>query len=204
MPPPDVRPRRLLHRPRLAAALLFAAVVGTMGGCDAFAPRVPEAPGAGGGVFVQPDTPEQVVETLRRAIAARDADAYRRSLAPGFRFTATPDAEARTPLFATWDASAEDAAFRALVAAATPGTAFSLRLADALPPEVSERAYVLDATYVLSTPHRRPEAPTSVQGRLRWTVERQPNGLWALAEWTDRSLDTATPTWSDLKAAFAR
>ena len=156
---------RRAGRRALGVALLSVA----LGACDAFAPRTPEPPGATGGVFVQPDTPEQVVETLRRAVAARDADA-----------------------------------FRALVAAATAGTAFSLRLADALPPEVSERAYVLDATYVLSTPHRRPEAPTSVQGRLRWTVERQPNGLWALAEWTDRSLDTATPTWSDLKAAFAR
>lgn len=190
--------------PGVALLSVALALPLVLGACDAFAPRTPEPPGATGGVFVQPDTPEQVVETLRRAVAARDADAYRRSLAPDFRFVATPDAAARTPLFASWDAPAEDAAFRALVAAATAGTAFSLRLADALPPEVSERAYVLDATYLLSTPHRRPEAPTSVQGRLRWTVERQPNGLWALAEWTDRSLDTATPTWSDLKAAFAR
>lgn len=190
---------------RAARLALVAALAGVaLAGCDAFLPRTPEPPGTSTGVYVQPDTPEQVVETLRRAIAARDADAYRRSLAPTFVFTASPEAAARTPLFASWDAGTEDAAFRALVAAATAGTAFTLQLSDALPPDVSDMRYVVDATYALTTPHRRAEAPTAVQGRLRWTIERQPDGLWALAAWSDRALDAATPTWSDLKAAFAR
>ena len=203
----------VLHRSLLRRACGLA-LLGTalLAGCDAFAPRTPETPGGASGGFEQPDTPERVVANLVRALANLDPTAYRRSLAEpggeagaGFRFTPTPEAAARAPgLWAGWDAGAEDAYFRTLVAAAAPGAAFTLRLADQSPPEVTDRRYVLDASYVLTTPHRRPEAPTSVQGRLRWTITRGADGLWARSDWQDRSLGAGTPSWSDLKAAFSR
>lgn len=175
-----------------------------LAGCDLLAPRTPEDPLPGGSTFVQPDTPEIVLENLQRALTALDAGAYRRSFADGFRFTPTPEAAARTPLFNGWDAASEEGYFRALVSAATTGATFSLRLTDAAPPEVSENTYVLDAAYTLTTPHRRAEAPTTVQGRFRWTLTRGADGLWRLTDWTDRALAAGVPSWSDLKAAFGR
>jgi hypothetical protein len=185
---------------RLQAACLLT----LLAGCDVFAPRTPEPPLPGGSVFVQPDTPEIVIANVQRALTALDASAYRRSFDDAFRFTPTPEAAARTPIFSGWDAASEEGYLRALVSAATPGAAFTLRLSDQAPPEVSERLYVLDAAYTLTTPHTRPEAPTTVQGRLRWTLTRGNDGLWRITDWTDRSLSAGVPSWSDLKAAFGR
>lgn len=179
----------------LALALVLAA-------CDAFAPRTPEAPSTDPIVFVQPDTPEIVVDNLTRAFEARDAGAYRRSLADAFAFAPTPDAAARYAVWSGWDRVAEDTYVRALFAAAAPGTVFSLRLSDRQPLDVSDSRYVLSARYVLSVPHVRPDAPTLVQGRLRWTLVRGSDGLWSLTAWTDEAEGGAS--WSDLKAVFVR
>lgn len=186
---------------RPAAAL---AVLALLAGCDAFRPRTPEDPTSDPSVFVQPDTPETVVDNLVRTFSARDASAYRRSLAEAFTFAPTPDAAARYPVWSGWGRAAEEAQARALFAAAQPGAAFSLRLDGRTAEAVSETRYVLAARYVLSVPHVRPDAPTLVQGRLRWTMVRGADGLWALAAWTDEADGAGTSTWSDLKAAFSR
>ncbi len=170
-------------------------------GCDLFAPRTPEDPLEGAGPFVQPDTPDLVVENLTQSFDALNTTAYRRSLGTGFTFTPTPTALARDAFWSTWSMAEEESYFRTLVAAAQPGARYTLRLADVGTPEVTEDRYVLDASYVLTVPHRRPDAPTTVQGRLRWTITRADDGLWYLSSWIDESLGNA-PSWSDLKAAF--
>ncbi len=181
--------------------LVLLCLVAVAGGCDLFAPRTPEPPLEGAGPFVQPDTPDLVVENLTQSFSALNTTAYRRSLGPGFRFTPTPTALARDGFWSSWGAAEEETYFRTLVSAAQPGVQYSLRLADVGTPEITESRYVLDASYVLTTPHRRPDAPTTVQGRLRWTITRADDGLWYLTDWVDESLGTA-PSWSDLKAAF--
>lgn len=185
-------PLRLL----LVVLLLVAA-------CDAFAPRTPEPPDTGAGPFVQPDTPDRVVQNLTESFSALNTTAYRRSLGASFHFSPTPEALARDAFWGTWGVSEEETYFRTLVAAAQPGVSYGLRLADVGTPEFTETRYVLDATYVLTTPHRRPDAPTTVQGRLRWTITRDDDGLWYLTDWVDESLGSA-PSWSDLKAAFVQ
>ena len=172
-------------------------------GCDLFAPRTPEPPDAGAGPFVQPDTPDLVVQNLTQSVATLNTTAYRRSLGPGFQFTPTPTALARDAFWQGWGVAEEETYFRTLVAAAQPGALYTLRLADVGTPEVSEARYVLDASYVLTATHRRPDAPTTVQGRLRWTITRAEDGLWYLTDWVDESLG-AQPSWSDLKAAFVQ
>lgn len=172
-------------------------------GCDLLTPRTPEPPDAGSGPFVQPDTPDLVVENLIGSFTALNTTAYRRSLGEGFRFVPTPEALARDPFWPTWGMAEEETYFRTLAAAAQPGVAYDLRLADVGTPEISETRYVLDASYVLTAAHRRPDAPTVVQGRLRWTITRADDGLWYLTEWVDESLGAA-PSWSDLKAAFVQ
>lgn len=175
-----------------------------LSGCDAFLPRTPEDPTTDPTVFEQPDTPERVIDNLVRAVAAKDAGAYRRSLADAFAFAPAPDAAARYPVWSGWDATAEETYARALFAAAQSGTAYSLRLTDRVPQTVSDQQYVVAARYVLSAPHTRPDAPTLVQGRLRWTLQRGPDGLWRLAAWTDEPDGGSAASWSDLKATFVR
>ena len=61
----------------------------------------------------------------------------------------------------------------------------------------------LDATYVLTVNHRRPDASTKVQGRLIWVIDQRSDGLWELSDWIDQELAGAA-TWSDLKAEFVK
>ncbi len=176
-------------------------VVGLVG-CDLFATRKPEAPVTEKGTFLQPDTPERVVENLRAAIAERNVGNYVRSLAEDFAFAPTASAQSRDPaLWAGWDRAREEQYCTAMMAAVTPSATPQLQLSDQTARFESESRYVLEATYRLTVPHTRPDAPTIVEGRLIWEITQQPNGLWALARWTDRQQDQ-TPSWSDLKRAF--
>jgi hypothetical protein len=171
-------------------------------GCDLFSTRPPEPPIQEGGTFLQPDTPERVVENLQAAIAERNAGNYVRSLAEDFTFVPTSSAEARDPaLWASWGRSSEEQYFSALVAAITPLAVPQLQLTASTRRFEGATRYVLEATYRLTVPHTRPDAPTFVEGRLFWEITQQPNGLWALTRWTDRQ-QGEVPSWSDLKRAF--
>ncbi|ACY47611.1 hypothetical protein [Rhodothermus marinus] len=171
-------------------------------GCDLFTPREPEAPVAESGTFLQPDTPERVVENLQAAIAERNAGNYVRSLAEDFAFVPTASAQSRDPaLWAGWNRAREEQYFTAMVAAVTPSATPQLQLSNQTASFESESRYVLEATYRLTVPHTRPDAPTIVEGRLVWEIVQQPSGLWALSRWTDRQ-QGETPSWSDLKRAF--
>ncbi len=181
----------------LLLALMFALPVTS--GCDALTPRTPEAP-AGTATFVQPDTPETVLANLIASLRERSPSTYRRSLDPNLTYTPSREAASRDGFWQTWSAGEEEAYFRTLTSAAQPGATFSLSLATTTPSEVTADAFVLDTDYVLITPHNRAEAPTTVRGRLRWRIERAPDGLWSLTDWADEATDG--PTWSDLKAAF--
>lgn len=174
-----------------------------LGGCDLFAPRTPEPPITESGTYLQPDTPDQVIENLEAAVAELNTLNYRRSFAEALTFHPTATAEARTAIWTGWGRAEEEQYFGTLAAAAQAAGTHSLRLSDGTLAVQDADRYVYDAGYVLTVQHRRTDAPTSVQGRLIWTLEQGEDGLWQITEWTDRELGTA-PSWSDLKAAFLK
>lgn len=185
--------------PGLVLAVLFALA---MAGCDLFSTRTPESPIQEGGTYEQPDTPEQVIENLRFAVAELNPRNYRRSFADDFVFRPAPEAEARDPsLWSSWGAAQEAQAFTALAesAARTTGNGLSLQYTASFE---SERRVLIDGSYVLTVRHRRTELPVTVQGRLLWTLVQGEDGLWAIERWTDQMVGSAS-SWSDLKAAFA-
>lgn len=181
----------------ILAAMLFSY------GCSLLDTREPEDPITGGGTFLQPDTPEQVVDNIRAAVGELSTLNYRRSLAEDLEFRPTATAEARDGIWSTWSRAEEDQYFATLVAAAAGNTGHGLVLNDESFTLVDASHYRLDATYVLTVNHTRPDAPTRVQGRLLWTVEQRTDGLWELSAWTDQELGTE-PSWSDLKAEFVK
>ncbi|MEX0601291.1 MAG: hypothetical protein WD205_11645, partial [Rhodothermales bacterium] len=69
----------------------------SLSACDVFSPRSPEHPIEDVGTFIQPDTPDQVVDNIRTAVAELNARNYRRSFADDLTFTPTTDASARDP-----------------------------------------------------------------------------------------------------------
>ena len=172
-------------------------------GCDLFDTRTPEPPGTETGTYLQPDTPDQVLENLRSAISELNAPNYRRSFANEFRFQPTAEAEAKDPaIWNGWGAQEEESYFRALVEAARLTSGNELRLTDIEQTAGAER-YTVDAAYVLAFNHRRPELPSALRGRVAWSIEKGPDGLWYIASWTDHSVGDAA-SWSDLKAAFIK
>lgn len=195
-----------MHRSQrtISFVLLLAACSAILlPGCSLFSTREPEPPITSSGTFSQPDTPEQVIENIENAVRELNTLNYRRSLSENLDFQPTASAEAREPIFASWERAQEEQYFSALVSAAAMNTGHSLTLNDRSLTLVSPTEFVLDATYVLSVNHRRTEAPTEVQGRLQWSLVQQPDGLWSLETWIDQELGPV-PTWSDLKAEFMK
>ncbi len=187
---------------RLTAVLVLAFAL-ALPACSVFSTRDPEPPLSGSGSFIQPDTPEQVVENVTGAVADMNTLNYRRSFAENFEFQPTAAAAAREPVFASWSRSQEEQYFTALAAAAELSTGHSLQLNDESFTLISPTRFELDATYRLLVNHRRSEAPNDVQGRLQWIVEQRADGLWEITVWTDREIG-GVPSWSDLKAEFLK
>ncbi len=186
-----------------AALLLLAAVAAGLlwSGCSLFSTREPEPPITSGGTFAQADTPEQVIENVKAAIAEMNALNYRRSLSDDFKYTPTVSALARHAFWSTWDRADEERYFSTLAAAYRKTTTPDLQFFNSSIAIDREDRYVFDANYVLKVDHSRPEKPKEVQGHLTWVIVRGQDGLWSIAEWTDQQFES-TFSWSDLKASF--
>lgn len=189
---------------RTTCAYLF--LVGWLGiggmGCDLFATRTPELPEGVGGTFLQPDTPDQVIENLRFAINERNTLNYRRSLADDLQFQPTASAEAQHPIWSGWSATEEESYFTTLASSIAGTATQNVVLNDVTLTIIDTENSVFDATYLITTEHSRPEIPTIFQGRLSWMITQRSDGLWILQSWIDQEVG-AEPSWSDLKAAFA-
>lgn len=192
-----------MARPWIVVLLVTLLGAVTVGACDVFSPRSPDPPIEDTGTFVQADTPDDVIDNLRNAVAELNAQNYRRSFAPTFAFDPTADAEARDPsIWMGWSVQEEESYFSALVEAARLSTGNELRLSD-VETTAGQTEFVVNAAYLLTVTHRRPELPETLQGRLAWTIAQGDDGLWYLSEWSDRQVGDAA-SWSDLKAAFIK
>lgn len=195
-------PFRLARR---GAAHVFASsillVILLLQGCSLFSTRDPDFPITESGTFVQPDTPEQVIENIQSAIAELNTLNYRRSMGEELVFRPTATAEAREAVFLNWSRVQEEQYFSTVVAAANMANGHGLVLNDRSFAIIGDERFVLDATYILTLNHNRPDADTQVQGRLQWVIEQGSDGLWSLNSWTDQELGSSS-SWSDLKAVF--
>lgn len=173
----------------------------TLAGCDVFSAREPEFPVGDGGSYVQPDTPDQVVENTEAAVSTLSTSNYRRLFAPSFTFRPTPTALAREQIWSGWGRTDEDRYFTSLASALLPGGSHDLELEDATLSIASESRYIYEASYVLMVQHSRQDVPRAVSGRLVWVLTQETDGLWYISEWTDQEVENSF-SWSDLKAAF--
>ena len=180
-------------------AVFISGILAT--GCDLFTPRTPEPPIDTLGRFIQPDTPEQVIQNIQNAIQDLNTQNYRRSLGESFSFQPTASAEASDAIWQGWSRTEEEQYFSTVAASVSQGGTQRLELNDQTFTLVDDARSILDATYVLVFPHNRSTFPQTVQGRLSWEIERSSDGLWYLTRWIDSEVGIE-PSWSDLKAAF--
>ncbi|NND71600.1 MAG: hypothetical protein HKN43_08475 [Rhodothermales bacterium] len=170
-------------------------------GCDIFSTRTPEPPIDTQGRFIQPDTPEQVIQNIQNAIQDLNTQNYRRSLGSNFSFQPTATAEARDAIWSGWSQTEEEQYFSTIAASISQSGTQRLELNDQTFTLIDDSRSVLDATYVLVFPHNRSSFPQTVQGRLSWQIERSSDGLWYILNWIDSEIGSES-SWSDLKAAF--
>ncbi len=184
---------------RLTAALLVL----VWAGCDMFSPRTPDPPRDDAGTYIQPSTPEDVIENVRSAVAEMNARNYRRSFDPDLRFEPTESAGARDPsLWTGWGTQEEESYFRSMAESARLTANNELRLSDVEQTAGASR-FDVDASYTLVVNHRQGDLSETLRGRLVWAIEQGQDGLWRITRWTDRSAGDAA-SWSDLKAAFIK
>ena len=182
--------------------ILYSLLLLLLPACDLFSPRTPEPPIDDAGTFVQPDTPDQVVENVRNAVGELNAQNYRRSFADDLTFRPSPEAEAGNPsIWSGWSVQDEESHFRALASAARLTSGNELRLNEPTLSAVDAARFTFDASYLLTVNHRKADLPSTLQGRLVWTIVQGEDGLWRISEWTDRAIEGVS-SWSDLKAAF--
>ena len=173
-------------------------------GCSLFSARTPEDPIDEGGTFLQPDTPEQVIENIQAAIAELNTPNYGRSIDAAISFVPTATAAAQDPaIWSNWSRTEEEQYFGTLAAAAQFSSGHELSFSDQTISIITDDRFEMDASYTLTVNHNRPGVPISVQGRLIWTITQSDDGLWRLTEWTDREVGNE-PSWSDLKSEFVK
>ncbi|HLE56349.1 MAG TPA: hypothetical protein VJB15_04635 [Rhodothermia bacterium] len=187
---------------------LTVPVLGLLIGCDVFATRDPEPPQAGIGTWLQPDTPDRVVDNLRTAVTEMNSGNYLRSLDADFAFEPSQAARAReAALWQGWGRADEETYFSRLVASSGFSSGHDLQLLDQTENVLSDEKYVFDANYILTVRHSRTaeDIPTEFQGRLIWEIERSEEGLWYLHRWVDVDSESQTvASWSELKASFVK
>jgi len=194
--------------PRLVNTTLYVASMLVFVGCDLFSTREPEPPEAGVGTWLQPDTPDRVVENVRNSIAEMNSGNYLRSLATDFTFEPSQTARAReSELWQGWSRADEETYFSRLVASSAFSSGHDLQLLDKTENILSDVLYILDANYILTVKHSRTteDIPTEFQGRLVWEIEKSDEGLWYLKRWVDVDQESqAVASWSELKASFVK
>lgn len=189
---------------RMSIALLLSLTVLT--GCELFDTREPDEPETGAGTWLQPDTPDRVVQNIQNSIREMNTRNYLRSFGPSFAFEPSVSSRAREPsLWSGWAIPEEETYFGQLAASSNFLSGHSLQLLDVAETVVDDERYVLDANYILTVQHSRAadDVPTEFQGRLIWGIQRSPEGLWYLEGWTDQESE-AQPSWSSLKSTFVK
>lgn len=199
---------RRLQLSSVPTAVFVLVIAGVLPACDIFSTRDPDPPQAGTGTWLQPDTPDRVIENVKNAIAEMNSGNYLRSLADDFSFEPSQTARAREPeLWQGWGRADEETYFGRLVASSSFSSGHDLQLLDLSETVLTEQKYVIDANYILTVHHSRTAEgiPTEFQGRLVWEIEESEEGLWYLRRWTDVDQGSQNAdTWSELKASFVK
>lgn len=189
-----------------SVCLVLAAFVLVTSGCSVFETRDPEDPASGASNWLQPDTPDRVVQNIQTAVADMNARDYLRSLSENFTFEPTQPARAReNSLWTGWGAPDEETYFTRLAASSNFLSGHSLQLLDVSKNIVDDERFVVDANYILTVRHSRSaeDIPTVFQGGLVWEIQRSEEGLWYLHRWTDRESANES-SWSELKSIFVK
>jgi hypothetical protein len=188
--------------------LVSLLMIGFVAGCNIFETRTAEPPDTGNvGVFMQPDRPEVVLDNLVSSLENLNAVNYARCLTEStFRFNPSNSALNSSPeIWTNWSINEERTYFSNLRAAASNTTGHRLALTEVSTELSSSDSRQVFANYALTVLHNRSNlgVPPTINGRRALRLDLGEEGLWAISNWTDISVDGGY-SWSDLRASFYR
>ncbi len=182
------------------------------GGCtNPFTLREPEPPATGRSTWIPPRRPELVLENLRNSILEQNLENYLRCLsdtarkARPYRFIADPLVAAENPgTFEFWSREDEREYFSQLRAILPDDSLHFLTLVPVQNTQFGDSALLVQ-NYTLVVRHTQQDqgVPGEVSGQARFFLGVDEFGDWAIYRWEDRATGQ-TPTWSVLKAIFAK
>ncbi len=197
---------------RVVRTLSVIMLMASMMTCtNPFKTRDPAEPDTGQQAWVQPGSPEIVLENLRNAIFDLNVENYMRTLSDPertgreFRFIADPSVVAENPgLFAVWSRAHERSYF-SLLRALTPDDSLRLLSLQQIQSSFFADSAFFVENYTLRIHHtqRDQNIPVVVQGEARFWLTVDEVGEWSIYRWEDRSLGSAPP-WSVLKEVYGK
>ena len=181
--------------------------------CDLFTTRDPEKPTQNNSTFIQPVTPDIVLENLKNSIAQNNIDNYVRSFvdssSSGTGTSSTrsyifiPSAEISAQyasVFSSWTSENERHYFQNL-GQPLNGTPY-LTFSETTTLVVSSDSVVYTMNYTFYFPHRRTGITQSVQGNMQLYLGANSQRLWSIYRWQDNKT-VSDSTWSYWKAVFS-
>ena len=174
---------------------------------DIFSTRDPEPPESVRTTFVQPVSPEVVLENFIAAIRERNAENYIRCFGSseekrgGFQFVPERTvAENYQDRFAGWNVSSERAYITNLFAQIPDDSLSTLLLSDVADFQYADSVR-LTKDYSLSVGHVIPGIIRTASGRMDISLKKGDDALWYISYWADFRT-TGRSVWSVLKAEF--
>ncbi|MCK5786799.1 MAG: hypothetical protein KAH54_09625 [Candidatus Sabulitectum sp.] len=188
---------------------VMALIVLLMCSCSLFEPRVPEDPSSGGVVWVDPTSPDLVVENMQSALNGSSA-LYMDCFAQSFVFYAdTSDInDYLTYNFNDWDWSVENTTVLTLYSLvpsdSTVTAEFLIDMSHPDPAAPADSA-IIYREYSITVPqsfHSGTGAPAVGLAELHLVEDGE--GLWSVTEWHDARHEEATEwvTWAVAKAFY--
>lgn len=203
------QPAITVHPMPLRARFLVLLLLPLLGGCELFAVREPEDPDLGtGGVFIQPDTPNAVLENLVNAVREMNAINYLNCLSSDdYSFQPAGQGNIGDPaLWSGWSRIEEDRYFKNMASAAENLSGHNLTFDIQRRDDISSREHRIVASYVLVVNTSRNTAsrvPNRITGQVILIMKAGNSGLWSIATWTDIATNPEY-SWTQLKAEFVK
>lgn len=186
--------------------LLLAVLVA---GCGLFETREPENPINAGSSFEPPTTPTVVLRNMEAALAATNANDYRKCFSdtskglPPFVFIPSTQGIAAAPTkFNQWGIVQEEEYIRNIFSELQQGGVCTVSF---MPSEITAvpigDSVQFSASYKVSFPHTRVGAEREAEGLLHFTLRLSRQNEWYITSWQDIVKDNK-PSWSLIKARF--
>jgi len=191
--------------------LMLVLLVVAISGCDVFSTRTPEDPDNSGNAFIPPTEPTIVIQNFESSLRGKNLENYLRCFnsdnsIPNNKYLFIPSQEASSSfstLFFNWSLDEERRFFNTFKSLLNNESIPALNWIDRKAVIENPDSAVFESNYDLFVNFTDINIPKQYNGKLRFVIINDNNGLWSISKWYDYNLnqsDTILNSFSILKA----